>query len=644
LLKRYLLDWSEAREQLRLPATDFGLSISAGTTTYADTLALIMASNRALLQGPAGAGKTVEVSRAIISSLDQSLVPILISLKGVDPLYLENLIAAEPQPSLSEKLDVLLATSPVRTSTAVLRTLPKDRRQVLFVDGLNELYGERQVDWIFDVLNAYLDDVPDSAVLVTDRPAQRRNLSGAWIIAKLNPVDAKVVQEQLHIDSIAHLTPAERTLLSTPFFLNESVSRGGTEFGTAASALQSFFTKQLEVTDADLDKLSAAAWEAYRTDRSRTFRYLPFADTIGDALDETLQTADVLVQLGGGLAQFRHQLHHDFLAARYLARNAALWRDEALDALTFEGVSLSTLNLVIEQLPDAATGDKFIESVYDWSWSGAIQITAHAAGMTPRLCSDELELAIACLIAEKKVDNVEHTRARAKRGLEEFTSPIAKEIHGLAFPNVIERARKTESSNDWFVRWKRLFCAEADADLRTAITERNPILGWTAANSLRRGPLTDNTAAFAVALVRNSTGTEATARSIRWRAVHVLGRAQQAEAIDTLFQVGASDEYVWARYGAGRSIMEAAALAPQTTSRITLIARLVSATPTLDSKVLLEAGQAILYRGAPETWVQEVRPFVDAAKQHAQGEAQKRWSEIEEKLKKEDEWRTSEPA
>src|SRR5262249_39239714 len=157
-------------------------------------LELMTTSNRALLQGPAGAGKTVEISRAIISSLDQSLIPVLISLKGVDPLLLENLIAAEPQPTLSQKLDVLLATSLVRTSTAVLRTLPKDRRQVLFVDGLNELYGERQVEWIFDVLNAYLDDVENSAVLVTDRPAQRRNLSAAWVIAKLNPVNAKTVE------------------------------------------------------------------------------------------------------------------------------------------------------------------------------------------------------------------------------------------------------------------------------------------------------------------------------------------------------------------------------------------------------------------------------------------------------------------
>jgi len=639
LLKRYLLDWSDGRTQLRLPITDFGLTISAGGRTYANALELITATDRALLQGPAGAGKTVEVSRAIIGSLDQSSVPVLISLKDVDPLHLETLIAAEPQPGLSEKLDVLLATSPVRTSTAVLRTLPKDRRQLLFVDGLNELYGERQVDWVFEVLNAYLNDVENSAVLVTDRPAQRRNLSGAWVIAKLNPVAPGVLLEQLRVDDIDQLSPAERTLLSTPFFLNESVTGGGTGFGTAANALASFFTKQLGVSDGDLDLLSMAAWEAYRADRSRTFRYLPFAETIGDSLDERLRTADVLTQLGGGFAQFRHQLHHDFLAARHLAHSPAFWRDEALDALTFEAVSLSTLNLVIEQLPDAATGDKFIESVYDWSWSGAIQITAHAAAMTPRRCSDDMELAIACLIAEKKVDNVLHTRVRAYRGLDEFTSAIAKEIHALKFPDVIARVRSTKSSTEWFLQWKRVFCAEPDADLRGTVTAQNPILGWTATNSLRRDSLSDDTATFIVDLVHRSAGSDATARSIRWRAAHILGRSQQPEAIDALFNLAAKDEYAWARYGAGRSIMEAAALAPDAASRMTIIKRLVGMAPTLDGKVLLEAGQAILYRGAPDTWVEDVRPFIDSAKQNAQGEAEKRWKEIEEKLEKEEEWR-----
>jgi nucleoside phosphorylase len=641
LLKRYLVDWSAARKGLRLPSTDFGLTITAGDKSYSDALSLINATPRALLQGPAGAGKTVEVLRAIAAGLDGAYVPVLISLKDVDPLHLEALIAADPPPSLSEKLDVLLAASPVHTSTAVLRTLPKDRRQLLFVDGLNELYGERQVDWIFDVLNAYLDDVENGAVLVTDRPAQRRNLSGEWTIAKLNPVALEVVQEQLNIQNLATLTRAEQALLSTPFFLNESVIGGSTEFATASNALSAFFSKQLAVSETDLNLLSEAAWDAYGTDRSRTFRYLPFAETIGKALDEKLRTADVLTQLGGGLAQFRHQLHHDFLAARYLARQPNLWRDEALDALTFEGVSLSTLNLVIEQLPDELSGDKFIESVYDWSWSGAIQITAHAAAMTPRRCSDEMELTITSLIAEKKVDNVRHTRARAYLGLDEFSSPIAKEIHALPFPAVIERVRNTKSTTAWFLEWQRLFSAEPTADLHPNITTQNPILGWAAANSLRRAPLSNETAAFIVELVRHSTGSEVTARSIRWRAAHILGRAQQPEALDALFTMAESDEYTWARYGAGRSIMEGAALTHDAKGRMAIIDRLVAATPRLDGKVLLEAGQAILYRGAPETWVQEVRPFVNAAKERAQGEAQKRWAEIEERLAEEDEWRIS---
>jgi len=37
--------------------------------------------------------------------------------------------------------------------------------------------------------------------------------------------------------------------------------------------------------------------------------------------------------------------------------------------------------------------------------------------------------------------------------------------------------------------------------------------------------------------------------------------------------------------------------------------------------------------------VEDVRPFIDSAKQNAQGEAEKRWKEIEEKLEKEEEWR-----
>jgi hypothetical protein len=126
---------------------------------------------------------------------------------------------------------------------------------------------------------------------------------------------------------------------------------------------------------------------------------------------------------------------------------------------------------------------------------------------------------------------------------------------------MVERVRHMELEGDLAV-WKRLYCnadgvqvTDEDIDL---IASPNPLIGWAAANFVRRGNV------FAggeerIRAIYTRHGADTGKRSVRWRVVHALGAHPSDANLDLLAEALATDEYRWVLYGAARSLVEAGA-------------------------------------------------------------------------------------
>jgi HEAT repeat protein len=80
------------------------------------------------------------------------------------------------------------------------------------------------------------------------------------------------------------------------------------------------------------------------------------------------------------------------------------------------------------------------------------------------------------------------------------------------------------------------------------------MVGWTAANVLKRTKVSLRALTFVKALTKSLHPV------VRWRAVHVLGSFPSSGNVGTVSRILVTDRDHWVRYGAVRSLVEMAAL------------------------------------------------------------------------------------
>jgi hypothetical protein len=360
-----------------------------------------------------------------------------------------------------------------------------------------------------------------------------------------------------------------------------------------------FFLDQMKLAPDQLDLLAESALEAYEAVHSPEFSYVRFRQKIGKDLTAHLKKAGVIQVVDAGTAQFDHQLRQDYLAARQIARHRDRWVAGSFDALTFEGASNQTLDLVVDQLGSEDEGDAFIRAVYDWSWRAATRCVTEAARHAPRVCSREIEVAITCLVAEKQFDPVHHTRLNSQASLKGFPAGLGQEIAKLASREDVWRfPQRIDSSSGWFNEWRNMFAGAVNPDtLVAAIAGSQSLVGWTAASVIRRQ-------AYA-ALVGELVGAYArspNAPAVRWRVVHALGRFDEASAVDLLVRAVLNDVDEWVKYGAGRSLVEIAVTTRDQVRRQKIIAALIDGMRMFPDKVIEEIAGTARFAGAESTW------------------------------------------
>jgi hypothetical protein len=621
------------QKELPEPAIDFDLTFKLDGDDGIPVGSLInktIDARRLILRGYAGGGKSALLRKCANLLLDKGIIPIIINLKKWTVEHSKALSEVfEQQRDVDQKFDILLDVSITDLNRNMLNFFPSQFEKFVMVDGLNEVYGKETTREILDLLDDYVKEkAPYLYVVVTDRMVQREAGPSKWRMAELNLLTSEEVRKQIrdHFGDTAFepLPDADKELLRVPYFLDYALESGSPQLGSAAKAIEAFFRESFFMTqekfgEAALNQLAKAAFNAYKTYKSTSFNAEIFrADAGEDTWNKLLESG--VLKLSGGDVRFDHQLKHDYLASRYLALHNELWNSDSFDAVTFESKTFEPLLMTLEQLSDTTQGDKFIKNLYDWNWVATVTSLAKS---DPKLFSDEMSTFVLAAIAEKLFDPIRPTRERARMQLSEFSpevcGPFAKAENITAIFDIVGAFN---SDVPWFLEWKHLFTRYNDPPLREAeirrIADRDPILGWTAANVIRRFKLSDadlrQLRAIYDAFDALPNDSTQHAEVAQWRVVHALGMSDTKENVDLLFRALDGQGYHWAKFGAARSLIEIAAITENDDLRMQIIGDLKDRIASVSRKVLEEIGNAIFYRAAPDSWGDLITPLLEKAR------------------------------
>jgi len=436
----------------------------------------------------------------------------------------------------------------------------------------------------------------------------------------------------------------------------------------------------------ELEKVGEAALAMYRQNQRTWFDLADMAKILGQDPRKLRKLLEGSLDEKDGLARFSHQLKHDFLVSYYLYSagnpaaaikaehaqadfilvshgkkaedpNPTVWRDDNLDGATFYNENRDPLTLAVEQFKaeSVARNDVFLRCVYNWHLGAAFScLMADNAGPAAerlRRFSLELRIAMLALLADKRENPIRHTRNEHDDWALRLSDPHDREFFDRGRDvRAIVSAKPPMSG--WFEKWRKIFGGDRTALLQhlPEIAGDDQVLAWTIANACRSPntrkledagylarmieELANRKQSDAKELVAGKPNELATRKPsdstaiARWRIVHALSAFGGADyAAEAVFQrLNDEGEYVWVRYGAGRAIVEMAALQPAARQQ-ELLERLTTSVKELIKaksekergnvrsedhlRILREIGRSVLYKGVedPARWVELVDPL-----------------------------------
>lgn len=435
---------------------------------------------------------------------------------------------------LGEEHWVRLSTMPDETDVS--------NPTLIVIDGLNEV-DRKTGDRILEAIGPYTAINPQSSILVTDRLARRNGASPFWMYATLLPVPDAMIRQ---------ITGEEPTdAYGIPFYLDRH------EAGHAANEILSEAIRRY-VSDEQLPRLATAAYFSYEEHKRRTIDRDAVIRAVGTTVWEQMLEGKAIVQAGPTDFYFEHHLLHDYLAGRHLAKHRVLWKPEGFDVVTFNASSFDALALSLAEIESPEEVEDLVQRVYNWNfYAAAYMLEEDRAG--GRKISKSMETALLGALAEKRFDYVRPTVNRAEDALRVQRSPLSRALLDAvdrdAVVEVLRLAAKSTDGPKWFTLWWDQFSrpdgTRASREDVEAVDAEVPVVGWGAANALRRLRL----AKPELSELRQFLKDHAS-ETVRWRAAHVLGEHSSGTNLDALRTALRDDKDRWVRYGALRAIFE----------------------------------------------------------------------------------------
>jgi hypothetical protein len=424
-------------------------------------------------------------------------------------------------------------------------------------------------------------------------------------------------------------------LLSSPFFLDKAMTGELRTFPLAT--IKELVENRGKLDPEGLSAASEAAFRAYEIDRSRTFDPVRFASVGRMDVAETLLSGGILLPAGADRVSFMHHWVHDYLASRFVIGQPELWnfnnRHRVLDILTFGANSFDAIAFALELSSGDASGE-FLQAVYDWNPYAAGYALAEAKIGSDHV-PDDVRLIILAMLAEKRFDRHFLSARRASDALDLLSDPDAKSMRAVtSLDGLAELISAVEPPSETFAKWRGFFTLKRDQtapdEIVQALTLENSVIGWTAANVLKRLKMTD----ALVAAVLSTANHERPV--VRWRAVHAMGGFTIERFVAELFIRLTQDLDENVRYGAIRSLTEVASrdahILPAIVDGIIKHLDAVSSSP----KVSGELSRAVfLSEGcAPPNWSEEIsRVFYELMERAGDTTEVERWSKLTSRLR-----------
>ncbi|MBN9519760.1 hypothetical protein J0H58_14760 [bacterium] len=644
-----------------VPSARFGLKISCedGVTIEIGQIwdrVRAEGERRTVLWGGAGAGKSTVVGAVVRQCLrqDSSHAPVLIDFKRWKRESSDQLIKFEseldPIKRLRWQVDLILRAGVPSLTVDQVEDLEKVRGVLIVADALNEVDRQETRTRILDILDEFRRRAPSRYLIVTDR-TEHKELADGWGRLQILPLDEGERRQQLdakfrerHPDGVYDtLTDGDKELLASPFFLQLAIRSEHPQLGSRAAALNDYFTRPLKVTPGELEKLAEAAYAAYATERSPSFDSNSFEATIGADLFTRLLHEGVVQRVDTTRVKFDHQLKHDFLAARRLAKaGVPLWGSDAFDAISFESDSPYGLIMTLEQLTETGAADRFLERVYDWNWRVALSCLLQSS-RTGRVYSKEMETALLALVTDKRFDRVQASRERVEAELKKYrVAEVEQYLTASNSADLVVIASATHSSIPWFARWKAIFAREPSQSPLTEeevqlITHPHSVIGWAAANVIRRFPELEEAgvrqlrAIYYAGVPVEESGP---GQAIRWRVTHALGVFPDEKNATVLFHALDKDRSDWVKYGAVRALVEMAATTIDTPLGTGIVDGLLRRSDGLPLRLLEEVGRVVFFRGAKTGWIAAAITLLQkVVAAHQGGQGHKRWEQMLEQFR-----------
>jgi nucleoside phosphorylase len=568
-----------------------------------------------ILHGGGGAGKTNIVKRLVGMCFDNGLSPVFLDLKSYVGKNKSDLESQNPD-ELVRNIIVNASIPSLKRLTIEELAEAEELKLVVIVDGLNEIpraarnaLGEYLISLHSENSTCYL--------LATDRLGSAEDTQ-VFTHYCVDDLDSNVVENAYDSifgpGSFEALQTKTRKIFSRPFFLDLAIKHGIKFEGAVlwSKIFEQFFDQRLGLGGENLDKLAETVIGSFSGDR--LFDPEKFRGSVDESLLDSLEEAQVLNKDGG----FVHDLWRDYLASRHLTRTEADWRYDVFDNVTTFLSSPEVLFMTLEQLGGRIEIDPFLKAVFDWSYVAAAECIAHLEEADPKgeLLSHNIRAAILAGIAEKRFDQFKHSADRAEEILKRFSSDFAQEFKSVSDRDQLsEFVAKQKGDEEWFTIWQTLFCKLSDSEMNDQeidlISSSDPIIGWAAANAVRRAT-PDSADSKAISLYEAHPGDEG--KTIRWRVVHMLGKYPSMENVTFLLGVLKIDEQTWVKYGSVRALMEIASIDNNLRDPIFSSLQDLVSTTSPHHIVLREIVRGAFISSASEGWSKAAKAFVEVLK------------------------------
>lgn len=484
-----------------------------------------------LLLAPGGSGKSNMLVALADASAFSYTPPIFLDVsKAVSKnSWATDILRAHARHSSAERLNAFvdMLSAP---SQAFKKALEKQHRMLVLIDGLNEApfiaSGLARTAREIAADHKNVRFMLATRQLDEKKTAELRDDVEAYL--SMVPLPRSQIIPQIEKHELATPAPSLVALFQLPLLLFMGISQMrdlalSNEASSAPEIIDGFIRFALSKNDRSqkrpeqiIGAISDHAWDMYREHRARIFPLAPLEAAFRNAFRDPANggpepksvteawenfRAWLIVDIEGqnGSAQYRHQLIHDYLVARRLANKKAEWNDLGFDAATWRGQSPEALEMAATLVAPQEV-PTFLRRVYDWHYPLLITcIHKHdlrrGAAAQNTAIPDGLRDQIAALLSLKLADKFKATRTGATESLAKLGGAFAARATALRSERdddekflsalVDDAARYFENAED-AVRWRSIFTFAANVDVPDLLSDRDPLIGWTAANVARR--------------------------------------------------------------------------------------------------------------------------------------------------------------